>query len=125
MERARHCRECGNFDAMHGELLAELERLHSWAGLMELLDEHWPEDIFPTVHGDDERRDAGVRIVSLLRWVDQLRAAEAKLAAIREVCAESDDERFMREISRGFDGNPLLPHLVKASAILAILDGDA
>ncbi len=45
---------------------------HSWAGLMALLDEHWPEDIFPT-REDDIARDAGARIVSLIRWVDRLR----------------------------------------------------
>lgn len=46
---------------------------HSWAGLMALLDEHWPEDIFPT-REDDLTRDAGARIVSLIRWVDRLRS---------------------------------------------------
>ena len=56
---------------------SELERLHSWAGLMELLDEHWPADLFPTLE-DDPGRDAGARIVSLLRWVD--RAADAEVA---------------------------------------------
>jgi hypothetical protein len=54
------------------ELLAEIERLHSWAGLMSLLDEHWPAWLFPTLV-DDERRDAGARIVSLIRWVDQMK----------------------------------------------------
>lgn len=49
---------------------------HSWAGLMALLDEHWPEDIFPT-REDDETRDTGARIVSLIRWVDRLRSAPA------------------------------------------------
>jgi hypothetical protein len=46
---------------------------HSWAGLMALLDEHWPEDIFPTRYPDDIKRGAGARIVSLLRWIDRLR----------------------------------------------------
>lgn len=45
---------------------------HSWAGLMELLDQHWPAETFPT-REDDLARDAGARIVSLLRWVDQLK----------------------------------------------------
>jgi hypothetical protein len=45
----------------------------SWAGLMALLDEHWPDDIFPTLTHDDVKRDAGPRIVSLIRWVDRLR----------------------------------------------------
>lgn len=58
--------------AIMPELVAEIERLHSWDGLMELLDEHWPEDIFPTLP-DTDKRDPGPRIVSLLRMVDQLR----------------------------------------------------
>ena len=48
---------------------AEVERLHSWDGLMELLNEHWPDDIFST-SADRESRDPGPRIVSLLRWLD-------------------------------------------------------
>jgi hypothetical protein len=52
---------------------------HSWAGLMALLDEHWPADIFPTLHHDSESRDAGARIVSLLRWVGQLKTEVALL----------------------------------------------
>ena len=42
----------------------------SWAGLMELLDEHWPADVFLTIE-DDYKRDMGARIVALLRWVDK------------------------------------------------------
>jgi hypothetical protein len=53
--------------------LTDAERRISWAGLMELLDEHWPADLFPTLE-DDPTRDAGARIVSLLRWVDRLQA---------------------------------------------------
>lgn len=53
-------------------VLAELERLHSWDGLMELMDEKWPEDIFPT-REDDTARDPGPRILSLLRRVIRLR----------------------------------------------------
>lgn len=62
-------------------LIAELERLHSWAGLMELLDEHWPDDIFPTLE-DDPKRDAGARIVSLIRWVDRLKVDAEELDRI-------------------------------------------
>jgi hypothetical protein len=54
-------------------LLADVYRLHSWNGLMALLDEHWPEDIFPT-REDDTARDPGPRIISLLRWTIRLRA---------------------------------------------------
>lgn len=53
------------------EARAEIERLHSWDGLMELLDEHWPESMIPTL-ADNEERDAGPRIVSLIRWVAAL-----------------------------------------------------
>jgi hypothetical protein len=51
---------------------AEIDRLHSWDGLMELLDEHWPADIFTGESGDP-----GPRIVALIRMVDQARAAAA------------------------------------------------
>lgn len=57
------------------ELIAEIERLHSWDGLMSLVDEHYPEDIFPTME-DRPNRDPGPRIVSLLRTVDELRNQE-------------------------------------------------
>jgi hypothetical protein len=53
------------------ELVAEVERLHSWQGLMSLLDEHYPESIFPTTE-DDEDRDSGPRIVSLIRRINGL-----------------------------------------------------
>ena len=59
---------------------AEVERLHSWDGLMELLDEHWPADIFPTLE-DTTSRDPGPRIVSLLRWVERLRPRRVESVA--------------------------------------------
>lgn len=62
---------------------AELDRLHSWAGLMELLDEHYPADLIPTAP-DDPARDTGPRIVSLIRRVD---AAEAAMQRVREMHA--------------------------------------
>jgi hypothetical protein len=61
-------------------VLAELERLNSWHGLMSVLDEKYPEDIFPT-REDDIDRDPGPRIVSLVRWVDRFRAENTALAA--------------------------------------------
>jgi hypothetical protein len=79
------------------EQRAELERLHSWDGLLALLDDHWPEDIFPT-KPDSETRDPGSRIVSLLRWVERLRAelVGTKAAFDRawevhtEICSEDE-----------------------------------
>lgn len=62
-------------------LVDEVERLREemdgmvsrdWRGLMAILEDIYPEDIFPTM-ADDPKRDAGPRIVSLLRVVDELR----------------------------------------------------
>ncbi|OBY33429.1 hypothetical protein [Mycolicibacter kumamotonensis] len=92
------------------ELLAEVERLHTWDGLMSLLDEHWPQSIFPTL-SDDPGRDPGPRIVSLLRWVEHLRALqrddrqnainaiEERDQAVREVERLQSDLSFYREWS--------------------------
>lgn len=57
-----------------GAARKEIERLHSWDGLMALMDEHWPREIFPV--GDEPAPDVGdpgVRILRLARWVDLLR----------------------------------------------------
>lgn len=56
------------------QLVAEIRRLHTWDGLMSLLDEHYPVDIFPT-EPDRDDRDPGPRIISLLRTVSELRGA--------------------------------------------------
>jgi hypothetical protein len=64
---------------------------HSWAGLMALLDEHWPDDIFPTRYEDDDARDAGARIVSLMRWVrDLTEERDAAQEAVERVEALAD-----------------------------------
>jgi hypothetical protein len=55
-----------------GQHAEEIERLHSWAGLMELLDEHWPAEVFD---GQSEDSDPGPRIVSLIRAIDAERAS--------------------------------------------------
>lgn len=77
--------------ALRGEverLRAEVERLHSWDGLMELLDEHWPASIFPTMP-DREDRDPGPRIISLIRTLDaRKRATPAELTRIRQLKAD-------------------------------------
>lgn len=57
-------------------LLAEVERLHTWAGLMSLVDEHYPTSVFP-VGEDDPTRDLGPRILSLIRHLDHARSSEA------------------------------------------------
>ena len=48
----------------------EIERLHTWAGLMSVLDEHYPADVF-----DGSSGDPGPRIVALIREINGLRAA--------------------------------------------------
>ena len=73
-------------------LLDEVERLHSWDGLMSVLDEHWPEAIFPTVE-DSEDRDWGPCIVSLLRWVDQSRTDYDE--ATQELATQLAEERTL------------------------------
>lgn len=59
-------------------LRAEARRLHTWDGLMSLLDEHWPEAILPTLP-DEPARDAGSRIVSLIRWIEMLHTETRRL----------------------------------------------
>ena len=59
-------------------LAEERARLHSWDGLMSLLDEHYRESTFPTLP-DDDARDPGPRIVSLIRHLDAARVENAEL----------------------------------------------
>jgi hypothetical protein len=74
--------------------LAELDRLHSWSGLMELLDEHWPATIFPgPADAADARGDDGPRILALIRAVDVERSS-------RQAWADKalSDEQAHREL---------------------------
>jgi hypothetical protein len=86
-------------------LLAEYDRLHSWTGLMELLDEHWPTDIFPMPESPEHyppmyvrdpkqggawiRANPGARIIGLMRWLDKISKerdqARAKIAEIDQL----------------------------------------
>jgi hypothetical protein len=66
---AAPCAKCAAAaDAALAEVWPELERLRSWAGLMETLDEHYPAEVF-----DGSSGDPGPRIVALTREVDRLR----------------------------------------------------
>lgn len=85
-------------DASRSDLVAHVQRLHSWDGLMELLDEHWPADLFPTV-ADRSDRDPGPRIVSLLRWLDRSRGFA--LVALDDVA-----DRIEAELICCPDGTP-------------------
>lgn len=57
---------------MCGRLLDYVEWLRTWPGMMSVLDEHYPADVF-----DGSSGDPGSRIVSLVREVDRLKAALA------------------------------------------------
>lgn len=72
------------------ELVAEVERLHSWDGLISLVDEHYPADIFPT-EPDRDTRDPGPRIISLLRVCDELRSARPMHPVYDDLAAERLD----------------------------------
>jgi hypothetical protein len=55
-------------ESIAAQLRTERNRLHSWAGLMSLLDEHYPADIFT-----GESKDIGPQILALIREINQLR----------------------------------------------------
>ena len=90
------------------ELVAEVERLREemdgmvnkdWHGLMAILEDIYPEDTFPTM-ADDPERDAGPRIISLLRVVDGLRRrlddVEARHAPVTVRFGDAPDELACR-----------------------------
>lgn len=54
-------------------VLAEMDAAHTWDGLMALVDEHYPTDIYLAGQPDNPERDPGPRILSLIREVDRLR----------------------------------------------------
>jgi hypothetical protein len=66
------CQEC--LEAL-AEITDEVVApLHDWDGLMSILDEHYPADVF-----DGSSGDTGPRIIVLLREVDRLRAEVARM----------------------------------------------
>lgn len=71
---------------------AEVERLHSWQGLLSLLDEHWPEETFPTL-ADDAERDTGPRLIAALRRVGE---AVSRILAIDKIHVQLDDDGSIR-----------------------------
>lgn len=79
-------------------LRAEHDRLHSWAGLMSLLDGHWPDAVFRGTSGDP-----GPTIVFLLRQVDQLKAERARVQVEAVELRESLER--MTERSDGWQGD--------------------
>ena len=77
------------------EMRCGIERLHSWDGLLELLDEHWPEDIFPVGGETDERRDTGARLVAAVRWIERLTAEIEDIRSLQD--AEHDSQMGIRK----------------------------
>ena len=71
---------------------------YGWSDLMVLLDAHWPDDLFPTLP-DTDQRDPGPRIVSLLRWVDRLKA-DVKALADRAEWPADDDQTLRAALAR-------------------------
>ncbi|AXQ60787.1 hypothetical protein I5H32_gp087 [Mycobacterium phage EleanorGeorge] len=57
-------------------------------------------------------------VPELIAEVERLRAQETR---IRELCAETEDEKWRRKIARAFDGSTS-PHMVRADDVLAALD---
>jgi uncharacterized small protein (DUF1192 family) len=51
-------------------LEAEVARLKTWAGLLSILDTHYPADVFDGSSGDE-----GPRIVALVREIGRLRTS--------------------------------------------------
>lgn len=84
------------------ELLAEVARLHTWAGLMSLLDQHYPPDTF-----DGSSGDPGPRIIALTREVGRLRDLNAELSETLDVRHDETQQLRARldeigETSTGF-----------------------
>lgn len=63
--------EVSQWLANHDADKAELERLRTWGGLMELLDAHYPPDVAGGSSGDP-----GPRIVVLTREIERLQNSE-------------------------------------------------
>ena len=107
-------------------LLGELEGLHTWDGLMSLVDEHYPTDIFPHLAGqpDDPDRDPGPRILSLIREVDRLRAIDADLAKARNVIEQVREQVVGRHHGRVYHYGSETAFLAALDRILADTEGE-
>lgn len=68
-----YCEKCGRVSILHDSCepcpFCEVERLNTWAGLMSLLDTHYPPDLV-----DGSSGDPGPRTIVLIREVDRLKA---------------------------------------------------
>lgn len=112
-------RQYGPALSIEGEarLLAEVDRLHSWDGLMSTLDKHWPDDLFPGSY--DPSRDDRARIVGLLRWVGKLvgdvESCESRVRSYESVNEHlrGEADRLRAELAAKLDAVPTpVPDLV-------------
>ncbi|WP_090559012.1 hypothetical protein [Mycolicibacterium neoaurum] len=72
-----------------------------------------------TVHDAQFVAAARQLVPELAAELSRLRAQETR---IRALCVESENEKWMREISRDATGRPICQHTVLAADILAVLD---
>ena len=91
-----------------------VEQLQTWDGLMSLLDEHYPSDVF--VGG--ESSDPGPRIVGLVRELD---AERARVAALEAGIAEH--RRWVRQRDASGWMHKGTPHQAPNERLWALLDG--
>jgi len=74
--------------------------LKSWSGLFEILNEAYPEDVFLTLP-NNESRDSGPRIISLIRLLDRERTraevAESRLEAATVATDDHEPIKILRD----------------------------
>lgn len=82
-------------------LVAEVERLNTWDGLVSLIDERYPADVM-----DGSTKDAGPRIVVLVREVARLQGiiAGAKQIAQRSRKDSTEWADLWRDLDNILDG---------------------
>jgi hypothetical protein len=129
--RGHFCRQCSDEISDYvgwpcPDLRAEIVP-KNWYGLMAILDDLYPETIFPT-QPDDARRDLGPRVISLVREVERLqdlvdtqrREAQSEVAHLR---AEVDRLRAAEQRVRDAVAADERVYSVEKAAILAAFGG--
>lgn len=76
-------------------LTAEIDRLHTFAGLLTILDHYYPADVFT-----DSAEDVGARLVVLAR---RLAGVEIELDALRTAAREACEAEFTSERLEAMD----------------------
>ena len=92
VERAKHCREWGSFDALHGELLAEVERLRKYRSIppgMVWQDYYSPDEVIKIRKPLEDEIE---------RLQHELRDAARRIKAFAKDCATHGDMTPMAKI---------------------------